>query len=326
MVKLKKLLKTLKGKKKSQLVKKELKPENIDAMPEDIQKERGFLQGENQALREELDELREKIKPSKEKKEIERFLMQKEEELRQKELSGILSLRGLFEALKEHKIGKKKEINLLSYNKQVNFGSLYDITFNPDGRIGFWVMNGKMPRQVIMGATLKDLLWTYEGLVYSAEKGLFELALDENGHHAENQLIEEVNPIIMDANGKYHISYVDRKSLIKQLIEKDIQINELYRYIGMAEKALSKMGYDTNLQKLFSKLNSERRKTSDTLLTKYIKGNTEIIKNWNQIESELVDKSHQLSIKNNQIEVLESVRTKVMSKLESVESGRAVDE
>src|SRR3990167_7103776 len=326
MVKLKKLLKTMRGKKKLKIVKKELKPKDIDAMPEDIQKERGYQHGEIQAMQEELEALREKLKPSKEKKEIERFLLQKEEELRQKEFAGILSLRGLFNVLKEHKLGKKKDVNLLSYNKQVNFGNLYDITFNPDGRIGFWVMDGKFPRQVIMGATLKDLFWNYEGLVYSAEKGLFELALDENGHHAENQLIEEINSIIMDANGKYNLSHVDRKALIKQLIEKDIQINELYRYVGMSEKALSKMGYDTNLQKLFSKLNSERRKTSDTLLTKYIKGNTEIIKNWNQIESELVDKSHQLSIKNNQIEVLESVRTKVMSKLESVESGRAVDE
>src|SRR3990167_10104439 len=122
MPKLKKLLKTLKGKKKPQIVKKELNMKDIDAMPEDIQKERGYQQGEIQAMQEELEELREKLKPSQEKKEIERFLMQKEEELRQRELAGILSLRGLFDALKGHKMGKKKEISLLSYNRKMIFG------------------------------------------------------------------------------------------------------------------------------------------------------------------------------------------------------------
>ena len=64
--------------------------------------------------------------------------------------------------------------------------------------------------------------------------------------------------------------------MVKSDIEKDMQINELYRYLGMAEKALSKAGFDVNLQKLFSKLNSERRKTAETLLTKYAKEGNEI--------------------------------------------------
>ena len=325
MAKIKKFLKTLRGKKKVKVVKKELGVEDIEAMPEDIQKERGYQQGQIQSLQEELEELKEKLKPSKEKEEIARFLMQKEEELRQRELTGTLSLRGLFDVLKGHKLGKKKEISLLNYNRKVNFGNLYDITFNPDGRIAFWVMENGMPRQVIAGATLKNLLWTYEGLVYSAEKGLFELALDEAGGMVDNPYMEDVNSIVIDAKGKYNISYVDRDTLIAQLITKERKINELYRYVGMAEKALNKVGFDVNLHKLFSKLNSERRKTSEVLLTKYAKEGNEMVKQWKQQEGELVDKSQQLYIKNNQIEALEEIRKKVMAKLESVESGRAVD-
>ena len=207
----------------------------------------------------------------------------------------------------------------------MNFGNLYDITFNPDGRIGFWVMENGMPRQVIAGSTLKHIFWTYEGLVYSAEKGLFELSLDEFGGHADNPATAEINSIITDANGKYNISHVDSKTMIAHLIEKESQINELYRYLGMAEKALNKMGFDVNLQKLFSKLNSERRKTAETLVTKSLKEGSEMVKHWNQITGEVAEKSHQLHIKNNQIEVLESVRNKIMAKLEDVESGDKVD-
>lgn len=308
------------------MAKKELTAESIEAMPEDIQKERGYQHGEIQALQEELQELREKLEPSKEKQNIARFLLQKEEELRQKELVGTLSLRGVFKTIEGGKLGVgKKYISLLNRNRTINFGNLYDITFNPDGRIGFWVMENGMPRQVIVGSTLKHIFWTYEGLVYSAEKGLFELSLDEFGSHVDNPMTEEVNSIITDANGKYNISYVDSKIMIAQLIDKERKINELYRYLGMAEKALNKVGFDVNLQKLFSKLNSERRKIAETLSTKYLKESTEMVKQWKQVEGELVDKSHQLSIKNNQIEVLENIRTKVMTKLESIESGTSVD-
>lgn len=325
MKKIKKLLKTLKGK-KTKPVKKELSPESIEAMPEDIQKERGHQQGEIQALQEELQELREKLEPSKEKHDIAKFLLQKEDELRQKELAGTLSLKGLFRVIEGGKLGVgKKHISLLNRNRTVNFGNLYDITFNPDGRMGFWVMENGMPRQVIVGSTLKHIFWTYEGLVYSAEKGLFELSLDELGGHVDNPMTEEVNSVITDANGKYNISYVDSKIMIAHLIDKERKINELYRYLGMAEKALNKVGFDVNLQKLFSKLNDERRKTAETLSTKYLKDSTEMVKQWKQVEGELVDKSHQLSIKNNQIEVLESVRSKIMEKLENIESGDKVD-
>lgn len=326
MKKIKKILKTLKGK-KTKPVKKELTQESIEAMPEDIQKERGYQQGEIHAMQEELEELTEKIKPSKTNEEIYKFLHQKEDELRQKELSGILSLRSLFETIKGGKLGfGKKKISLLNRNRTVNFGDLYDITFNQDGRIGFWTIENGMPRQVIMGATLKNLFWTYEGLVYSAEKGLFELSLDEFGGYVDNIMTEEVNSIIMDANGKYNISHVDSKMMIAHLIDKERKINELYRYLGMAEKALNKVGFDVNLQKLFSKLNAERRKTAETLLTKYAKEGNEMIKHWKQVEGELVDKSHQIYIKNNQIEALEAVRTKIMAKLEDVESGDKVDQ
>lgn len=325
MVKIKKILKTLKGK-KTKSVKKELTPESIEAMPEDIQKERGHQQGEIQALQEELQKLREKLEPSKEKQDIAKFLVQKEDELRQKELAGTLSLKGMFKMIEGGKLGVgKKYISLLNRNRTVNFGNLYDITFNRDGRIGFWVMENGMPRQVIAGSTLKNILWTYEGLVYSAEKGLFELSLDEFGSHITNPATAEVNSIIIDANGKYNISYVDSKTMIEHLIEKEREINELHKYLGMAEKALNKVGFDVNLQKLFSKLNSERRKTAETLLTKYAKEGNEMVKHWKQVEGELVDKSHQLSIKNNQIEVLEAVRGKIMQKLEDVESGDKVD-
>ena len=324
MPKLKKLLKTLKAKPK--IAKKELKVEDIEAMPEDIQKERGYQHGEIQALQEELQELKEKLEPSKEKQDIAKFLLQKEEEMRQKEFAGTLSLRGLFKVIGSGKFGVgKKYISLLNRNRTVNFGNLYDITFNSDGRIGFWIMENGLPRQVIAGSTLKNIFWTYEGLVYSAEKGLFELSLDEFGSHIDNPATAEVNSIIIDANGKYNISYVDSKTMIAHLIDKERKINELYRYLGMAEKALNKVGFDVNLQKLFSKLNSERRKTAETLLTKYAKEGNEMVKHWKQVEGELVDKSHQLSIKNNQIEVLESVRSKIMKKLEDVESGDKVD-
>lgn len=321
---IKKIAKKIKGKKKKELTEKEMTLEQIEDLPIDIQKERGFKEGKIVALEEDLEALREKLKPKREKEEIARFLQQKEEEIRLRGTEGTLSLRGLFDVLVGRKKGAKK-INLLSYNKKMNFGNLYDITLNPDGRIGIWTSINGMPRQVTAGATLKNIFWNYEGLINSADRGLFELSLNEVGEYAENVFMDEVPSIIVDATGKYNISKVDKKSLIGLLIDKEREINELFKYLGMAESALSKVGHEINLSKLLSKLNTERRKTAETLLTKYAKEGNVMIKNWRDIEGELAEKAHQLFIKNKQIGNLEKVRDSVTKKLEDLQSGTSVE-
>lgn len=305
--------------------------EDVEAVPEDIQKERGFQQGQILAMEEELEELRERLKGSREKGEVAVFLQEKDRELELKKLEGCMSLRGLFDVLSGRKNyeenGRKiKNVSLLSFNEQKYFGDLYDISFNPDGRIGFWIRENGMPRQVISGSTLKNLLWNYEGLNTSIKKsGTFKLALNDTGNYVENPYAEEIPSIIIDANGKYNISHVNKDTLIAQLIDKEREINKLYKYMGMAERALSKVGYEVNLSKLLAKLNEERRKVAETVLTKYAKEGNEMVKNWKIIESELVDKSHQLSIKNTELRVSEGIREKIMKKMESIESGDSVD-
>lgn len=311
--------------KKGKEIKKEMTADEIDSLPADIQRERGHQLGQIAGMEEELEELREKLKGSREKEEVAKFLQQKDEELRLKEMEGILSLRNLFSILEKSKKGIIKKISLLSYNKKTLFGKLHDISLNPDGRIGVWVKENGFPKQIISGSTLRNIFWDYEGLINSANYGIFTLSLNEVGEYVENPLMEEVPSIIVDANGKYNVSHIDRKKLIAWLIDKEREINSLYRYLEMAERALSKVGHEVNLTKLLAKLNIERRKTAETVLTKSLKDSNEIVKNWKEIEGELVDKSHQLYIKNREVEALEGVREKITKKLESVESGTSVD-
>ena len=312
---------------KKKEVKKKLRPENIEAMPEDIQKERGHQQGQIVALEEELEQLRDEIKAPREQQEVAKFLQQKTEEIDIKEQVGILSLRGLFDILtkRQQLIGVPKTIKLYSRKKGKYFGDLYDISFNPDGSLGVWIMDNGVPRQLKQAPNLNKMFWDFDGLVNSVYHGLIEMAFDDNGTHVDNPYQEEASQLIIDANGKYHWSEVDQREVMAQLVNKERIINKLYKYLEMAERALSKVGHEVNLSKLIAKLNDERRKVAETILVKYAKEGNEMVKNWKQIEGELVDKSHQLSIKNKEVEVLDGVREKIMNKIEKIQGDSNVD-
>lgn len=321
---LKKMLKKEKGKKE---VKKKLSTESIDAMPEDIQRERGHQQGQIVALEQELEELKDILNAPREKQEVAKFLQQKSDEIEAREQVGKFSLRALFDIMTGRvKVkGVPKTIKLLSHNKAGYFGDLYDITFNPDGQIAVWTLEDGFPRKIKSGSTLKDIFWDYEGLMNSSSHGIFELSLSEKGDHVENIYKDEVNQIIVDANGKYHWSNVDKKQVMALLIDKERIISKLFKALELAERTLSKAGYEINLSKMMGKLNEDRRKVSETLLVKFAKEGNEMVKNWKQIETEVVDKSHQLSIKNQEVDVLNDVVTKIMAKVEKIQGDSNID-
>lgn len=321
---LKKILKKEKGKKE---LKKKLSSESIDAMPEDIQRERGHQQGQIVALEQELEELKDILNAPREKQEVAKFLQQKSDEIEAREQVGKFSLRALFDIMTGRvKVkGVPKTIKLLSHNKAGYFGDLYDITFNPDGQIAVWTLEDGFPRKIKSGSTLKDIFWDYEGLMNSSSHGIFELSLSEKGDHVENIYKDEVNQIIVDANGKYHWSNVDKKQVMALLIDKERIISKLFKALELAERTLSKAGYEINLSKMMGKLNEDRRKVSETLLVKFAKEGNEMVKNWKQIETEVVDKSHQLSIKNQEVDVLNDVVTKIMAKVEKIQGDSNID-
>jgi len=313
--------------KEKRQVKKKLSPESIEAMPEDIQKERGRQQGEIIALEEEIEELKKQIKSPRERQEVAKYLQQKAEEIEAKEQTGSLFLRGLFDVLSGRvKVkGIEKKIGLYSHNLGKYFGDFYDFSFNSDGTFSVWALRDDNLVELKRTPTLNKMFWNFDGLPESVRKGFFEMAFDNNGTHVDNPYKEEISQIIVDANGKYHWSQIDQRPLMAQLVDNKRIVDQLYKYIEMLERALSKVGHEVNISKLMARLNDERRKISETLLVKYAKEGNEMVRHWKEIEGEVVDKSHQLSIKNKEVDVINGVLEKMMAKIEKIQGDSNID-
>lgn len=327
----KKIGKKLK-KKEEEIVEKELGEHDIVNLPKEIELERGHKEGKITALEEEKEALEEEMSPSIERQEIARFLNLQKQQLQWREFGGALSLLKLFFFIINGKDMTKLEykeikgkINLLSHNKEKVFGLLHDIVIRRDGKLSIFGKIGDISRPLSTGENVSHLFWDYEGLSNSAMLRSFELALDGNGNFAENWGAKQIPQIIVDSKGEYHISKFSEKKFMKQLIEKQIFINELFSMLEMAHDTLSKVGYEMNLTQLISKLNRNRRQTAEALVGSELKQTNEIIQNWRDMSGELAVKSQQDDIKQKKLENMENVRDEILGKLQEVLGSSPVE-
>lgn len=319
----KKILKKLKKGEEPKEKQEVMSDSDIEKLPEKIVKERAEMKGQLTALKQKIESVQEGLAPDVERKEIAKFLKKQKQQLAWREFKGAISLKELF-----NYISKGGNIGLLSYNQKKSFGILNDIAIRPDGRFAILAKNPKgkgSPKPVVVGINVQDLFWDYEGLSNSASMNFFLLSVNERGDYVHNILQREVPRIMIDVNGRYHITEHSQEKYIAQLIEKEAQINELTSLLEAAHEALSRHGFDLNLTKLMAKLNRERRQTAETILASDYKKTTEIMKSFRELGGELAIRSQTEWINKAKINNLEELKKEIMDKLMVVESSTPVD-
>lgn len=307
------------GLKKKVLVERTLKEDELEQLDKEIEYERGYKEGKISALEDENKDLKISLTP----KDVDyaEYLQKQKTQLRNQQFAGSLSLKMMF----SRSLISKKKIIATSYNSKKEFGVFDDILIRPDGRLAVVVQNGKSKLPIMVGPTIRDLFRNYNGLNNYIKRGIVMLNQDENGGFVRDENDAEVPELVIDANGKIHISKVNKKKYIEQLIEKDAEINELYGMISAYEQELNKLTSNKNVIKLIAKFNENRASTSEAELSKALQGATEIHKNFNELSRELTVKGNAQFINETKTEQLDVIREQLIGKMNTILSKYDVE-
>lgn len=312
---IKDFVRRLLGIKKKVLVGRILKDEEISQLPKEVEYERGYKEGQITALEEDVKELKRGLSPK--DLNLAEYLTKQREHLYLNQFKNSLSLKSVF-AVAGLPQFKKKGIKVLSFNMKKNFGELDDILIRPDGRISVVTKNGKRKSPLITGHDVHKIFTNFRGLLNSANEGIVQVNLDEKQNYVPNVYDEEIPELVQDGNGRIHIARVNTESFMKQLIDKEGHINELYGMLSAYEREIHKLTSNKNLFKVIAKFNEGRATTSEAELAKAISGISEINKNFTDLSKENAVKGHSEWIANKKIGTLEEIQENIIKKMNEV--------
>ena len=295
------------GVKKKVLVGKVMKDEEISKLDKEIEYERGYKEGQISALEEDVKELKKSLTPK--DLNLAEYLSKQRKSLYYKQFQNSLSLKRMYG------FTLKKGIKVTSYNSKKNFGEFDDILIRPDGRFALVVRNGKRKEPIMVGKDVKHIFTNYGGLLNMVNSGIMQINLDENGKYAENILEKEIPEVIIDSTGAYHITEINREGYMKQLIEKEEQIQELYGLLSAYEKEIQKVTGNKRLLKVISQFNESRAITAETEMAKAFNSVSEVNKNFSEVAKELAIKGYSQHINEQKIDSLEGMKDAVISKM-----------
>ena len=273
------------GVKKKVLVGKVMKGEDIDQLSKDLEYERGYKEGQIGALEEEKKDLQMslgKVTADNDIK-IAEYLQKQKKSMYYKQFQNSLSMKKMFAGISY----LKKPIKVTSYNSKRMFGELDDILIRPDGRFVIVARNGHGKEPIMVGPTVRELFRNYEGLSNNIALGFLQFNLDEDRRFVRNEEDAEVPEVVIDGQGKINISRVNKEKYLKQLIDKESDINELYGVIGMYEEEIQKLTSNKHLLKLISKHNEHRASIAETELVKSLKSINEVHSAYSELTKEL---------------------------------------
>ena len=301
------------GVKKRVLVGKVLKDDEVSQLPKDVEAERGYSAGQIVALEEEVKELKRGLAPK--DLNLPELLTKQREQLRLNRFKNSLSLKSIFNI--SYKLNKKG-IRVASYDMKKVFGELDDILILPDGSISAVVKNGKKKDPLITGHDIHRIFTNFRGLLNSANVGIVQVNLDEKQGYVPNINDEEVPEVVQDGRGIIHVARVNTESFMKQLIEKDNQINELYGMLSAYEKEIHKLTSNKNLLKIISNFNDGRATTAETEYLKVFKGVMEIHKNFTDVTKEIAVKGNAQWLAEKKIDTLEGMHERIVGRMSEI--------
>lgn len=303
-------IRRLLGLKKKVLVGRIMKDEDVDRLPKEIEYERGFKEGQITALEEDVKELKHTLSPK--DLNLAEYLTKQREQLILKEYKNSLSLKRLFGGIPQL---KKSTIKITSYNSKKVFGELDDILVRPDGRITVVVKNGKKKEPLITGHDVHKIFTYFSGLLNTANLGSIQVNLNEKKDYVPNVFEEDVPEIVIDGNGNPNIARVNTESFMKQLIDKEYTINNLYSLLSAYEKEILKYTSNKNLMKIVSKFSESRAETAENELSKALKNATEIYKNFGDFSKENAQKGYSQWLNEKKIGTMEEIQEAVINKM-----------
>lgn len=317
---LKESVRRLLGIKKKVLIGKVLKDEDISHLDKEVEYERGYKEGMITALEEDVKDLQKSVTPK--DLNVAEYLTKQRKSMYYNGFKNSLSMKKMF----GFALGKKKGIKVMSYNSKKMFGDFDDILVRQDGRFAIVVSNGNGKKEPVMvGKDIKHIFTNYSGLSNTVPLGILNLNLDEEGRYVENVLEKEIPEIVMDAHGAFHIAEVNREGFMKQLIDKESQISELYNMLSMYEKEIHKLTSNKHLMRIISKFNESRASTAEVELAKAVTGVMEINKNFSDVTKDLALKGYSQHLSEGKIGKLEVMQEAVITKMEEILGKDATD-
>lgn len=304
--------------KKKVLVDKILSETEIESLDKEIEYERGYKEAQLAMKDLEIEQLKKKLKPDSDL-DIKKFLDKQQKSAYNSQFTNALSVKKFFT------LNSRKAHKLLSYDAQRRFGDFEDMLITTDGRIALTVKTKNSKEILIVGKTIKDIFCEFKGLSNVAPLGFLKVNLDSKRNYVENVLDREIPEVVIDGNGKVHISQINTKSFMEQLIEKEGTINELVQYISTIESALQNVSGSHNLAKIQSKYNKERAEVAETETLSMFKGVKEIIRSYNNMVKEITSKAVAQGISEDEIAQLEEIKDETLQKLRDKEGKEAVD-
>lgn len=304
------------GIKKKVLVGKIMKGDEIDQLSKDLEYERGYKEGQIGALEEEKKDLQMSLGKVTADKDIDiaKYLQKQQKSMYYNQFNNSLSMKKMFAGISY----LKKPIKVTSYNSKKLFGELDDILIRPDGRFAVVSKNGKGKEPIMVGPTVRELFRNYEGLSNNVALGFLQLNLDENKKFVRNEEDADVPEVVIDGTGKINISRINKEKYLKQIIDKESQINELYGIVGMYEEELQKLTSNKHLLKLISKHNESRASIAETELVNSIKSINEVHASYSELTKELAQKGNQEYLNERKINQMDNIHDKIISKMDEV--------
>ena len=165
---------------------------------------------------------------------------------------------------------------------------------------------------------MKSIFHNYQGLNNHASNGFLLVNLDEEGRFVSDPTQEEIPEIVIDSNGEYSLSSFNQEPFIKQIIQKDAVINDLYSQLSAYEKAISKISTNKNVLKLLAKFNQGRADVSEGELAKSFTTINSIHRGYSDITNELSVKAQSLYINEKEKDVVDDMNDRIISEMGNV--------
>ena len=307
--KAKNFVRRLLGIKKKIIVDRIIKESEVQTIDKELLKERAYKDMQLALKDKEIQELKEKFKPDKDI-DVKQFLSKQQKSLYIKKFSNSLSLKKLLNG---------GNVSTLSYDLKRKFGELDDIIIMTDGRVAIISKREDKKFVTTMGRSVKDIFWNFKGLRNSAVNNFLTLCLDHEGSFVKNIFDEEIPEVAIDLKGNMHITQVNMKSYMEQLIEKESKIGELINYISVIEDALGREIGDNNLKKIMHDYATKRAETAESETLGLFEKQKDIMAAYYQMTEELNKKGVAIHLGEDLNDKLETIKSELLEKLESKE-------
>jgi len=255
-----------------------LTPKNIQYLNKAIEADRGLARGIAAAERVRREQAERKLK-EKERVNVSELLTKQRRALVYSQYQNSFSWKDFFELLR-----RGKTYSVVSYDFETKFGDFYDLLTLKDGRLGLVVRNKGKIIPLVAGRTTKELFRNFRGILQGVDKGVLITNLASDGTYIEDVGEKIIPNVTLDAKGNVNLSKYNAEPFIRQLAEKELEINKLIAENQTADEILRKEQLSKRLTEAKLQVNESNFKALKTALQDSLKDSASVLSMFRQVD------------------------------------------